>query len=91
MLLVSHTWHDAYNQIEKESFMNKIPESISNELAALAAKPENEIDFSDIPATTEQDWQGEVRPLDSALRARMQALIGVVEANLDEKLSAEDE
>ena len=38
--------------------MNKIPESIRQELAALAAKPEHDIDFSDLPATTAQDWQG---------------------------------
>ncbi|MBI4756606.1 MAG: BrnA antitoxin family protein [Betaproteobacteria bacterium] len=41
--------------------MSKVPESIRKELAALAAKPESEIDFSDIPATTEKDWQGAVR------------------------------
>jgi len=41
--------------------MNKVPESIRKELAALAAKPESEIDFSDLPATSEQDWQGAVR------------------------------
>ena len=41
--------------------MNKIPEAIRKELAMLSAKPESEIDFSDIPATTEQDWQGAVR------------------------------
>jgi len=31
------------------------------ELAALAGKPESDIDFSDIPATTEQDWRGALR------------------------------
>lgn len=41
--------------------MNKVPESIRKELAALAAKPESEIDFSDIPATAVQDWQGAAR------------------------------
>lgn len=41
--------------------MNKVPESIRKELAALAAKPESEIDFSDIPATSAQDWQGAAR------------------------------
>ena len=41
--------------------MNKIPDSIRKELAALAAKPESEIDLSDIPATSEEDWQGAVR------------------------------
>ncbi len=38
-----------------------MPKSIRKELAALAAKPESEIDFSDIPATSKQDWQGAVR------------------------------
>lgn len=37
--------------------MNKVPESIRKELAGLAAKPENEIDFSDIPSTNEADWR----------------------------------
>ena len=37
--------------------MNKVPESIGKELAGLAAKPENEIDFSDIPSTNEADWR----------------------------------
>lgn len=41
--------------------MNKVPEFIRKELAALAAKPESEIDFSDLPATTEQDWRGAMR------------------------------
>jgi hypothetical protein len=41
--------------------MNKVPESIAKELAALAAKPESDIDFSDIPATTAKDWQCAVR------------------------------
>ena len=41
--------------------MNKIPESIRKELAALAARPENEINLSDIPATSATDWKGAVR------------------------------
>ena len=41
--------------------MNKVPESMRKELAALAGKPESDIDFSDIPATTEQDWRGALR------------------------------
>jgi hypothetical protein len=41
--------------------MNEVPESVRQELAALAAKPEHEIDFSDLPQTDEQDWQGVVR------------------------------
>jgi len=58
--------------------MNMVPESIRKELAALAAKPENEIDFSDIPATTEQDWSGAVRgkfyrPIKQQLTVRIDA------------------
>lgn len=41
--------------------MNKVSEAIRQELLALAAKPEEEIDFSDIPATAEQDWIGAER------------------------------
>lgn len=36
--------------------MNKVPESVREELDALAARPDSEIDFSDIPSTTEKDW-----------------------------------
>ena len=58
--------------------MNKVPESIRKELAALAAKPENEIDFSDLPPTTEQDWRGAVRgkfyrPIKQQLTVRIDA------------------
>ena len=58
--------------------MNKVPESIRKELAALAAKPENEIDFSDIPPITEQDWTGAVRgkfyrPIKQQLTVRIDA------------------
>lgn len=58
--------------------MNKVPESIKKELAALAAKPESEIDFSDLPATTEHDWQGAVRgkfyrPIKQQLTVRIDA------------------
>ena len=58
--------------------MNKVPESIRKELGALAAKPENEIDFSDLPPTTEQDWHGAVRgkfyrPIKQQLTVRIDA------------------
>ena len=58
--------------------MNKVPESIRQELAALAAKPESEIDFSDLPATTEHDWQGAqrgqfYRPVKKQLTVRIDA------------------
>lgn len=41
--------------------INKVPESLRKELASLAAKPESDIDFSDLPATTEKDWRDAVR------------------------------
>ncbi len=41
--------------------MNKISEAVRKELAALAGKSDEDIDFSDIPATTERDWEGAVR------------------------------
>jgi len=58
--------------------MNKVPESIRKELAALAAKPENDIDFSDLPATAKQDWRGAVRgkfyrPVKQQLTVRIDA------------------
>ena len=58
--------------------MNKVPESIRKELAALAAKSESEIDFSDLPPTTEQDWHGAVRgkfyrPIKQQLTVRIDA------------------
>ncbi|MBU1664017.1 MAG: BrnA antitoxin family protein [Gammaproteobacteria bacterium] len=58
--------------------MKNVTESIRKELAALAAKPESEIDFSDIPATTEQDWQGAsrgkfYRPIKQQLTVRIDA------------------
>jgi uncharacterized protein (DUF4415 family) len=59
--------------------MNKVPESIRKELAALSAKPESEIDFSDLPASTEQDWQAAAargkfyRPVKQQLTVRIDA------------------
>ena len=41
--------------------MKKISEALSQELAALAAKKESDIDFSDIPATQEADWKSAIR------------------------------
>ena len=38
-----------------------LPESVLKELAALAEKSDEDIDFSDIPATTHADWVGAVR------------------------------
>jgi hypothetical protein len=41
--------------------MSKVPKFIRKELAALAAKHEREIDFSDVPTTTERGWRGAER------------------------------
>ena len=58
--------------------MSKVPESISKELATLAARPESDIDFSDLPATKEQDWNGAqrakfYRPIKQQLTVRIDA------------------
>lgn len=58
--------------------MNKVPEAVRKELAALADLPEQSIDFSDLPATTEQDWAGAVRgqfyrPVKQQLTVRIDA------------------
>lgn len=58
--------------------MNKVPEAIRKELAALAAKPDSEIDVTDIPATTRQDWSGAergkfYRPVKQQLTVRVDA------------------
>ena len=58
--------------------MSKVPKSIRKEQATLATKPENEIDFSDLPATTKQDWQGAIRgkfyrPIKQQLTVRIDA------------------
>jgi hypothetical protein len=59
--------------------MSKVPKSIRKELAALAAKPESEIDFSDVPATTERDWRGAERGkfYPSFARMRVRARAGI--------------
>lgn len=58
--------------------MNKATETIEQQLAKLAAQSEQAIDFSDIPPTTEQDWQGAsrgkfYRPLKQQLTVRIDA------------------
>jgi len=44
----------------KEETMKTIPESVRAEIAALAGKSDEDIDLSDIPATTHEDWIGAV-------------------------------
>jgi uncharacterized protein (DUF4415 family) len=58
--------------------MKKVPESMRKELEALAAMPDSEIDFSDIPETTKEDWRGAVRgkfyrPIKKQLTVRIDA------------------
>jgi uncharacterized protein (DUF4415 family) len=58
--------------------MKKVPKSVRKELARLAAKPESEIDFSDLPATTERDWRDATRgrfyrPVKKQLTVRIDA------------------
>ena len=49
---------DRKGKERKGKCLSKVPESIRKELAALAAKLESEIDFSDLPPTTAQGWSG---------------------------------
>ena len=58
--------------------MSKAPDSVRKELAALAAKPEADIDFADLPATSRKDWQGAqrgkfYRPIKQQLTVRVDA------------------
>ncbi len=45
-----------YRYRKRFLIMSKVSETLHEELAELAKRPENEIDFSDIPPTTENDW-----------------------------------
>src|ERR1700739_1241980 len=65
-------------RVRKKESMKKVPESLRRELAALLARPEEDIDFSDIPATTHEDWAGAVRgkfyrPVKQQLTVRIDA------------------
>lgn len=58
--------------------MKTIPEAVRKELAGLMGKSDEDIDFSDIPATTERDWDGAVRgkfyrPVKKQLTVRIDA------------------
>lgn len=58
--------------------MREIPESVLKELAALSGKSDEDIDYSDIPDTSDQDWSGAVRgkfyrPLKQQLTVRIDA------------------
>jgi len=41
--------------------MKKVSKSVRRQLIALANRPDNEIDFSDVPATTRKEWANAVR------------------------------
>jgi uncharacterized protein (DUF4415 family) len=58
--------------------MNKVPDSVRKELAALAATPEDAISFADLPATSRNDWQAAergkfYRPIKQQLTVRVDA------------------
>lgn len=41
--------------------MSKVSEFVKQELTAVANIADDQIDYSDIPATTEKDWEGATR------------------------------
>lgn len=58
--------------------MKTIPDTVREEQAALMGKSDEDINFSDIPATTERDWDGAVRgkfyrPVKKQLTVRIDA------------------
>lgn len=58
--------------------MKKVPKSIRKELVALAKRQDTDIDYSDIPAATREDWAGAVRgkfyrPIKQQLTVRIDA------------------
>lgn len=58
--------------------MNKVPDSVRQELAALAAMPESAIDFSDLPPLQAHEWAGAergkfYRPIKQQLTVRIDA------------------
>ena len=58
--------------------MKRVPKQIQKDLAALAKRPEADIDYSDIPATTRKDWADAVRgrfyrPIKRQLTVRIDA------------------
>ena len=48
-------------KLKTNSNPRPIPESVRKELAALAEMSDEDIDYSDIPATKDEDWIGAVR------------------------------
>lgn len=91
LILVAHTWTelDSGKSISvlsqqdelprsREASMSKISDDIKKELAALSNKSEGDIDFSDIPKTTSDNWKGATRgqfyrPIKKQLTVRLDA------------------
>ncbi len=48
-------------ELKANSEPRPLPESVREELAALAEMSDEDIDYSDIPATKDEDWVGAVR------------------------------
>ena len=62
----------------KGNYMRNAPKSIRKELMALANRPDSEINYSDIPASTRKDWAGAIRskfyrPIKQQLTVRIDA------------------
>jgi uncharacterized protein (DUF4415 family) len=62
----------------KEKYMKKVPESVRRELADLSARAEKDIEFSDLPGTSREDWAGAARgkfyrPVKKQLTVRIDA------------------
>ena len=58
--------------------MNTVPEALRAELATLLAKPESQINFTDVPETVATDWAGAergkfYRPVKKQLTVRIDA------------------
>jgi uncharacterized protein (DUF4415 family) len=58
--------------------MNKVPDSVRRELAGLAGKSDEDVDFSDIPSTAPADWANAERrrfdrPIKKQLTVRIDA------------------
>ena len=58
--------------------MNKVPEALRAELATLLAKPESQVNFTDVPETVATDWAGAergkfYRPVKKQLTVRIDA------------------
>ena len=48
-------------KLEENPERRPLPESVRQEIAALAEMSDEDIDYSDIPPTKDEDWVGAVR------------------------------